>query len=192
MNDLRIDAEFIGRAGLLECPDFSGSCPEKSGHLRFRDLPSGISGKRTLPRLAVRHLGEADACETCRPASRGSGRLRDLPSGISRKLATSAICRPASIYFSFTPSSLQRSEKYFRLSPRRRDAAAPLPPVIRSALSMIAFFAAFSSVSHCPISSCSPGVTRRGNSSHLIYVEVPSAMARSITFSSSRTFPGQS
>src|SRR6267142_2515890 len=98
MNDLRIDAEFIGRAGLLECPDFSGSCPEKSGHLRFRDLPSGISGKRTLPRLAVRHLGEADACQTCRPAS---------------------------IYFSFTPSSLQRSEKYLRLSPSRRDAAAP-------------------------------------------------------------------
>ena len=39
---------------------------------RFRDLPSGIPGKRTLARLAVRHLGEG-------------GSLPDLPSGISGK-----------------------------------------------------------------------------------------------------------
>src|SRR5436190_15101204 len=52
---------------------------------RFRDLPSGIPGKRTLARLAVRHLREADASATCRPASQESGRFRDLPSGISGK-----------------------------------------------------------------------------------------------------------
>src|SRR5437870_4314230 len=91
----------------------SGTCrPASRGSGRLRDLPSGIAGKRrlprlaiwhlgeadasatchlasrgkrTLPRLAIRHLGEADASATCHLASRGSGRFRDLPSGISGK-----------------------------------------------------------------------------------------------------------
>src|SRR5437870_4314231 len=53
--------------------DASATChPASRGSGGFRDLPSGISGKRTLPRLAIWHLGE-------------SGRFRDLPSGISGK-----------------------------------------------------------------------------------------------------------
>src|SRR5882672_7949517 len=79
-----------------------------------------------LPGLADRHLRE----NTVFP---------DLLISISGKSPVSPTCY-------FILSSLQRAEKYFGLRSSRRAASARLPPVFRSALSMIAFLQVSSSV----------------------------------------------
>src|SRR6266403_3964579 len=110
---------------------FLDSYPEKSGFKGFPDLLISISGKPLV-------------CRTCRSASRGNhwfaglaGRhlgettgFPDLLISISGKPVVSPTCY-------FTLSSLQSAEKYFGLRSSRRAASARLPPVFRSALSMM-------------------------------------------------------